>query len=229
MTQNKLGPDFEATEQPTPAQPEEPIKSKVAYQDYIALGPGRSTAMLHEQYLNAVKETSLKPYATLAQLRHWHRAHKWDDKLINEMAGLPATVSQAAEMDKLDLLRAERQVKLRAIEEWDEVQSEHRAKMVGIGERLLEKAEQMLDAPLYRDEIEEDGMTITRIPVKWGHADVARYIELADKAIRLAAEMDTARTRLTVDKKRAEQIAEKLGLSADDIVRRAEEIAKGLE
>lgn len=209
------------------AEAAEPIKSKVAYQDYLALGPGRSPVMLHQQYIDSAERSGTKPYATLAQVRHWSKAHSWDERIIRDVGAVAATVSQAAELNKLDLLRVERAVKIRQIEEWDEVQTEHRSRMVDLGRRLLERAEEMLEVPLFREEVEDDGQTIVKIPVKWGPADVARYVGLADKVIRLAAEMDTSRARLTVDENRAKEFAEKHGLSADDVIKRAEEIVAG--
>lgn len=205
-----------------PTNPTEPLKSKIAYQDYLGLGPGRTPELLYMKYCKAVGDSGAKPYASLTQIKGWRKDWGWDAKVMTDIGSTP--LDEVETLNRLDIMRVEREAAIRRIEEWDEVQAAHRSKMVDVGERLLERALQMLEAPIFKDEIQEDGMTIVRVPIRWGSSDIARYIEVADKAVRLAAEMDTNRQRITVDREQAQRVADKLGITVDEVIERANQL-----
>ncbi|SRR5581483_11930186 len=216
-----MGPERVAPNTLTFVRVEEPPRARRAFQDYVALGPERSDQLLYDSYLRAAQETDTKPFASLWAIRRWHTEYNWDERLAEH--SLDADYN--AELNRLDIMRLEHQAAARRIEAWDEVQTEHRNRMVDIGQRLLAKVEQMLDAPIFKDEVQEDGQTIVRLPIKWQASDIARYIEVADKVVRLAAEMDTSRDKTTVvADERIEEMARKYGLQRNEIVRKLEEI-----
>lgn len=201
---------------------DEPPRAKQAFNDYLGMGPGRSLELLYDSYLRAAEETETKPWAPLATLRKWATEYNWDQRLENKVS---ESASYDHELNRLDLMRLEHQSAVKRIEAWDEVQAEHRDRMVNMGNRLLERALEMLEQPIVKDEIDEDGVTVIRIPIKYTAGDIARYVEVADKVVRLAAEMDTSRDKTTVvSDERVEQMSRQFGLKKEDVLRKLDEI-----
>ena len=66
-----------------------------------------------------------------------------------------------------------------------------------VGLELLKKAQQMLMFPLATT-VSEDGTTVIQ-PGRWSFATAANVIATADKLLRLAADMETDHTRVTLD------------------------------
>ena len=66
-----------------------------------------------------------------------------------------------------------------------------------VGLELLQKAQQMLMFPLATT-VSEDGTTVIH-PGRWSFATAANVIATADKLLRLAADMETDHTRVTLD------------------------------
>lgn len=193
------------------------LRRKQAFRDYVNLGPGRDLDKLTDYYAIIGVKMSKQTLGRYMVKDHW--AEQIKDIIKGEPAAHPLVE---------EVLTAEAEKAIARIEDWDKVQREHREQMVDISMKLLNRAREMLELPIVKDEIQEDGQTVVRLPVRWSAADVARYIEVADKAVRLAAEMDTSRDKVTViDEHRAAEIAKKYGLDVDSVVRRAEEIASG--
>lgn len=80
---------------------------------------------------------------------------------------------------------------------WERRRRKVREEEWKLADDLIAKAKQMLAMPIVRTvrETSEDGQQVTTIvePARWRQADVARFVELADKLRRLAAEMETER------------------------------------
>jgi len=204
---------------------DEPPKAKQAFKDYLALGPSRSIELLYESYLRAAEETDTKPFAPPATLRKWATEFNWDQRLTEQSEA----ASYDEEMNRLDLMRLEHEHAVKRIEAWDEVQEEHRSRMVDLGNKLYSRILEMLAQPIVKDEIDEDGVTVIRYPIKYAASDIARYVEVMDKLVRLAAEMDTSRDKTTIiSEEQIDAAARQYGVRREDLVRRLDEITKTL-
>lgn len=111
-------------------------------------------------------------------------------------------------LEREDVIRARQQDA--AERRWAERRIEQREREWGIAEKLVARAQQMLDWPMMIEVIEhqveeltEEGIVIKNIitqkPAAWSMRDLATFFELASKFARLAAGMDTDRKRLKVD------------------------------
>ncbi|MGB1252509.1 MAG: hypothetical protein ACPG8W_17975 [Candidatus Promineifilaceae bacterium] len=78
--------------------------------------------------------------------------------------------------------------------------SAHKERMLSVTERVLAKIDLMLDMPLTEQKIDSNGV-ITIKPVNWNLRDVASLVNAADKAARLALDMDTAKEKHDVTSK----------------------------
>lgn len=92
-----------------------------------------------------------------------------------------------------------------------------------IAQLLLSKAKEMLDWPIYEDEIiEEDGVTIVRKPARWAFRDVQGMVKVSSEIMRLAAEMEQSTQKLVLslspEAMRAVELLEKHGVSYGQIV-----------
>lgn len=119
------------------------------------------------------------------------RVKAWEDHMreVEEAAYMKAAEEKAAQW-------AERRQAIRD-KEWE------------LGQKLITRAEQMLGFPLVTTKIQDGATTVA--PAKWMAQDIPRFLELADKLIRLAAEMesDTQKVELKV-KNELEEIYAKL-------------------
>ena len=70
----------------------ESIRAKASFEDYFAIGPGRSLRKLHKQYCQQTgQEPPTKRFKTLAL---WSRVHKWQDRIAQREAEIAATRMQ---------------------------------------------------------------------------------------------------------------------------------------
>jgi len=99
--------------------------------------------------------------------------------------------------------------------EWEARRTQVREKAFNNANRLIDKALQMLEFPLDVEttttEISdgEDGTTVVtnnvvRMPARWSFRDVATLLSTADQLQRLAADMTTSNTKITVESRRLE-------------------------
>lgn len=111
---------------------------------------------------------------------------------------------------------------------WEERKIEIRHKEFEVAQSLLSKAEEMLEWPIYREEMSEDGQIIIRTPTKWTLKDAATLVKVASDIQRLAAEMEQSRhlVQFTFSPE-AMAAMEKLaryGVSQFDVVKECEQV-----
>lgn len=154
--------------------------------DYALMGARRSLRELVERY-NNVPSTEKPPTRYFNTIGRWSQNYEW-----------------VARVNRHDEIEQER-----AIEEWRERQKEIRSTEWDMASRLIERAERMLEFPIRETETTmEDGVTrLTIKPVKWSGGTPARYLDLASKLARLAAEMETENIK----------VAATVGFTADDL------------
>lgn len=87
--------------------------------------------------------------------------------------------------------------------------SQARHREYSLAQKLLDQAEQMLDAPLYLETVtelkningQEVAVSVTYTPTKWNKRDAAAFVRVADDIMRLSLEMDTQKIGVTIDMK----------------------------
>lgn len=162
----------------------ESAKANQALQDYTLLGAGRSLAKLCDIYnqrrQSAGKATSaqgginpiLPPTRRLRTLQNWSSRHAWQRRVAAHQA----------------LQNAEERAK------WEERRKEWRERSFDLAGKLAEKAEQMLRFPLVEKVIDDNDVTIIQ-PAGWSFGTIPTMVGVADKIVRLSAELDTERRR----------------------------------
>lgn len=179
-------------------------RARVAFADYVALGDGRSLERLVDRYRSAPE---VSPTTRLATLKRWSASHNWQAR-ITEIAA---------------------QQEQEAAEHWVQVRAEHRNRMLMTGQALLARADEMLKWPLARRTVQggEDGeQTVVLEPARWSFGDAGRMVEIADRLVRLAAEMDTDRRRVTIDDD-VRKLAVHLGVDPVDFALLADAFGRG--
>ena len=154
---------------------------------YLSRGPGRSLLGAYNQWRidNHKKPSTGVPIHWQNAMKKWHwreRADAWDLAQVEERR------------------RADEQ-------KWRERRDEVKEKDWDLGAKLRERAAQMLMFPVARTVVTsyDDGRPQQVIePADWRPADIARYVEVAVKLQRLAAEMETER--------------KKVGVALDDVI-----------
>lgn len=115
---------------------------------------------------------------------------------------------------------------------WEERKKEIRQREYKVAQALLDRAEEMLAYPIYRDEISEDGQVVIRYPTKWSIKDTANMVKVASEIQRVAAEMAQSihQVQFTFSPE-AMKAMEKLGrygVSHFDVVKECENVIKAL-
>ncbi len=136
---------------------------------------------------------------------------------VNRRGGVPHSWRHAALRWKW-IPRAEAWDEAQRLErnaQWEQRQAELREAEWAKAQTLIVKAEQMLQFPLATTTREErsgeDGRlltTVTVLPARWSMADAARLIETASRLARLAAQMETDRSRVDLENMTDAQIVE---------------------
>lgn len=152
-------------------------------------------------------------------------------RLMDRWCARWAWVARAEAWDA-DLDRREREAAIAAeqseIAKWVQVRAEHRNRMLMSGQQLLARADEMLKWPIATRTItqgENGEQIVTLTPARWSFGDVGRLVEVADKLIRLAAEMHTDSTRITLEEVR--RVAEQIGASEEDLARLTDALGRG--
>jgi hypothetical protein len=153
--------------------------------DYALLGPGRSLDRLAERYRS--ERDPIAPTQRRATLAIWSSDHDWQARVAAYDDSLAAAVVAEAAAD------------------WQQRQAQIRALGWEIGQAMIERAREMLAAPLWETEqrtVAEDGRTIQITivkPARWALRDVVTVASAAIKLGRLAAGLDTERVRVVTD------------------------------
>jgi hypothetical protein len=148
--------------------------------EYIGMGATRN-----------ISDVALKSHETLETVQKLATLHRWIDR-AKAYDDYIVAIQQSA---------IERALESEAIK-WAHRRSEYREKEYKIGKRLLERVEEMVEAPLYTEVTEseeqyEDGriktVTIVRKPNKWSIRDVPIALDSVQKLMRLSMQMETSR------------------------------------
>lgn len=159
-------------------------------------------------------------------IRRWHY---W----ASEYTWVARAEAFDAHLDKIKRDEIER-IQREEAAYWAEVRKRIPREEVEYAERLIAKAREMLEFPLAAvksTSVERDGKTIVTTivePGRWSFATAVKMFELAQRMRRLAAEMETDRTKIDIAVVRAEarRIAETYGIPEDEVLAQAEEIAR---
>lgn len=178
-------------------------RARAAFTDYVSLGDGRSLERLLERYQSV---SGTWPTRRLNTLKQWSAAHNWQVRI--------AALIEQQEAE--------------AAEHWARVREEHRNRMLLTGQALLGRADEMLRWPIATRTVtqgENGEQIVTLTPARWSFSDAARMVEVADKLVRLAAEMDLDRIKVTVEDVR--RAAKQIGVPEEDLARLADAMARG--
>lgn len=138
------------------------------------MGSGRSLSLLESKYRES---TETVPTRQLSRLKIWSTRYAWQ-----------ARIDRAKEIE--DEERRKR---------WQERQETWREDEYGVALKLLERAKQMLTFPIIEMVNEQPDGTVQIVkPAKWKPIDIARFAEVASKLARLAAEMETEKTKAEI-------------------------------
>ncbi|MGE5619552.1 MAG: hypothetical protein ACM3US_09880 [Sphingomonadaceae bacterium] len=159
-------------------------------------------------------------------IRRWHY---W----ASEYTWVARAEAFDAYLDKLKREEIER-IQREEAAYWSEVRKRIPREEVEYAEKLIAKAREMLEFPLAAVKsmtVERDGKTIVTTivePGRWNFGTAVKMLELAQRMRRLAAEMETDRTKIDIAMVRAEarRIAEAYGIAEDEVLAQAEEIAR---
>lgn len=122
-------------------------KAAAAFEDYYALGPGRSLTMLAERYVAQRKHGATTPTRHRATLGRWSRQFAWQERVAQRDAELAAAAQQALERQRAEAIQSgfalffRRIARLNELAEllWEEINTEHKrwlrdVKQIGSGE-----------------------------------------------------------------------------------------------
>lgn len=139
---------------------------------------------------------------------HTRKSYTYISKLSSEHRWQERVDAYDEYMLELDQQQREHAMQVEN-EKWAARRTVIRDKEWEMSEKLLAMAEEMIDIPVFRERIEhQDQLTvegyvikqiIIREPADWSLSDLAKVLELASKLARLAAGMETARTRTKID------------------------------
>lgn len=117
---------------------------------------------------------------------------------------------------------------------WEEQRKRIRRTEFDLAQSLLKKAQEMLDWPIYNDEVVEleDGKTlIKRTPAKWALRDVQGMVKVGSEIARIAAEMSqslhSVSITLSPEAMKAIEKLEEMGVDYHDLVNSFEGILIG--
>jgi hypothetical protein len=156
----------------------ESSKAHAAFRIYLELGTNRSIDIAYRaaKEQQASSKRASGTWMTWASRNNWvARAQAYDRYLIS-----------------LEAAQREDTIKAKA-KEWHERRDAIRAREIEIAEKLIERAERMLEYPLIEQTLQRDGKTIIIQPAVWTMATVPRFAEVAFKLLRLNADLETDR------------------------------------
>lgn len=162
----------------------------------------------------------------VAVLNGLSRSNRWDDR------------ASAYDQHILDIEFRAREDEVRSQgAHWETRRSEIREKAFTNANSLIDKALEMLDYPLesvtetYQDVVEEGSnqvhrtVNVVRSPVRWSMRDAASILKTANELQRLAADLSTNNTKVTIEDKRVQLTVQLIqakiggGLTLDEVKR----------
>lgn len=142
--------------------------SNESLHEYWYMGPGRSLPKLAQQYTEKAQQEGKEKHRRLRTLKGWSTNYDWQ-----------ARIDRAQQIED-ELVQ----------EQWRQRQMEWREKEWDIADRLSKKVLTMLDFPLSRKIVSDDGTQITIEPANWRVGDVPRMMEAAAKLARQSASIE---------------------------------------
>jgi len=163
------------SEQPKPWQRQdgETVKAFTAFCQYRDLGLARTLKRGYELYAGleiGSRRGDPPPY-----YQDWSAKNRW--------------IKRAQEYDEymLEMQREAEEEKVRSgATKWADRLENQREQEYLYSEQLLERAGEMLQAPLFRTEETKDGKTIIVMPADWKAADIVSFLKAASMLARLA-------------------------------------------
>lgn len=158
----------------------ESSQARQAWADFVALGPGRTLTRLWALY-ESRKDYEEIPCSNISGLRRWSSSFDWRGRIAR------MEQEQSAELERTQIFREQK------------ARQDHKTELLVIVERLRARGLEMLKYPLVEVTRTVDGKTTIMKPARWTAADVPRYIETADRLLRLALEMPTGERQLDIE------------------------------
>jgi hypothetical protein len=108
-----------------------------------------------------------------------------------------------------------------AAADWAERRRVHREQRWRLIEAALGRVAEMLDAPLFRDELveAEGGTMIMRSPVGWNLGTAARLLATVDQLARAILAEEGNRPRIVLSPERLQRLSERTGKPVEEIRR----------
>jgi hypothetical protein len=171
----------------------EPVFHYYLFKYYLDQGPARTVERVQEEFKYALHKIK-----ALAVEREWdRRCHQYETHM--------------AELE----FRGREVIATANAEEWERRRGHIRESAFHNAERLIDKAVEMLKFPLEtvtESEIEmegEDGQaqivkTVVHTPARWNMRDAAALLKEANQLQRLAADMSTSNTAITIQQRRVD-------------------------
>jgi hypothetical protein len=156
-------------------QKKESGKAFEAFSEFLQLGSSRTK-----------EEVSKRLSKSRQIITRWASAHNWNRRALAYDQHIAAIQEKAIEKEAV-----------REAIDWHRERARIRSEALENGKLLIDKARQMLKFPIAQTVI-EDGRTIIK-PARWSMADAAKFVETADKLQRLAAEMETSNSKVTIE------------------------------
>ncbi len=157
---------------PWEQHPDESSKAYEAFRLYAEMGSERSLEKVCQNHIKS-----------LPTVKKWSVQYQW--------------VARARAFDAyladLELAMMESEFKDRA-KKWADRKEALLEREWATGERLMQRAEEMLKLPLLEQIVSADGQTIVIRPVRWSASTILSTIDLGSKLMRLAVGEPTQRT-----------------------------------
>ncbi len=179
-------------------QPNESPKAHKAFRTYLELGSNRS---IDKAYC-ATKGLQEGSKRAAGLWMDWCSKFNWVDRAADYDLYMRMLEQQQREAD----------TKAQAAS-WIKRRDDLREEEIDIAQKLIAQARQMLEFPITRQTIIQDGYTTIIEPADWKKSDIPRFIETADKLQRLSLEMETERVLFEQD-----QVANKITDTILDVV-----------
>ncbi len=152
---------------------------------YLTQSPPRRLTAAYREYIRHTRGNEAATNITQTP-GTWHQWYYAQDRAGRPIPGAVGWEQRGNALD--DAQRAER---LQALAER---RRKHDDRVLALGDRLMERLEQMLDWPLQRVTMDEGKMTVE--PVRWDLNTVARLLREYDRVLRLITGAPTANVDL---------------------------------
>jgi len=197
--------------------PNETEKAYRAFSAFLDAGPLREKIAIYRQLYGTPEAKSPAGYFSA-----WAKRFKWDERAR----------AYDAHMDQIEREAREKAAAKAAAGREKERQKEIIEKGWELGQKIIQRVQEMLAAPVFRidrnlsTETSDDGKTTTVnqqiiMPVNWRARDIATLAKVAVELSRLSADLPISSARIEVD---IERVARELGITPEELLAEADEI-----